>query len=157
MIEKISKKVISIDSDIESGSNYKTITEAIDKETYKYDGLFCEHVVEHIPVQELPQIFKELRVLLKKDADVVITVPNIYNFGNFFQNYEHINYSPPIHIAAIIEMEGYKCDNIFSWSKQKHFIRHTNFNETEVYIANFMEREYGLQLGRYVTIKMKTL
>jgi len=154
MIKEIASKVISIDCDKDSGADYATPKNALQKETKKYDGLFSEHVIEHIPIQAVPEIFRDLRCLLNKDAEVILTIPNIYNFGAFFSNYEHVNFSPPDHIASIIELEGFPCNKIFSWSKQRHVQRHSSLSEVEFFIANFLEKEFNLQLARFVTINL---
>jgi len=155
MIVNLSKKTISIDKDLMSGSDYKSIEDAIKNEKIKYDALVCEHVLEHLNISSIASIFKSFKNILKPDADVMVTIPNIYNFGAWFQDYEHVNFAPPNHIASIIEIQGYECVNMFMWSKHKHMLRHQSLNETDRYIANFLEKEYGLQLGRYVTIKFK--
>lgn len=154
MLKEIASKVISIDCDRDSGADYVTTKDALQKETKKYDGLFSEHVIEHIPIQAIPKIFRDLRQLLNKGAEVILTIPNIHNFGSFFSHYEHVNFSPPEHIASIIELEGFHCNKIFSWSKQRHVQRHTNLSEVEFFIASFLEKEFNLQLARYVTINL---
>lgn len=150
-IKALASDVIAVDSDPLSNAHYASM----DYVDGKFDLVFSEHTIEHISIDDLYHVIMSFMRLLKQGGDVLITIPNIHNFGSWFSHYDHKNFAPPLHIAAIFECAGLILQQVYMWSKHSHVTRHANFDATEQYIASFLEREYGLMLARYVTMHFK--
>lgn len=153
---KISKKIISIDNDPNASADYKNID--LIEPNCKFDAIISEHVFEHIRIEEIPDIVKKLTLHASEGAYFLMTLPNINNFGTWFSHYQHINFAPPSHMAAMIELCGWNTINRFGWSKDSHFLRHKDMyiketpeNNIKRLVSNFLFEEYNLQLYRYVS------
>jgi predicted SAM-dependent methyltransferase len=154
LYENLSSEITSVDNDQSSGADFKKIE---DVSSHDYDVIIAEHVFEHIPIQCIDKIAINFKRLIKDKGIILFTVPNIMNFGGWFCDHQHVNFAPPDQIAAIFELAGFEAIDRFGWSKQRHFERHSRtFTETEVFIANFLQQEYGLQLHRYVSYVLKS-
>lgn len=151
LYKNISKKIVSIDSDEKSKADFKKLSEVKEK----FEVVIAEHVFEHIPFNEISGVFKEIYRILEDDGEFLMTIPNIKNFGSWFSNYEHVNYAPHAHIAAVAEITGLNAINRFGWSKQARIINHSKFTETEKFLASFLQENYGLELYTYVTYIFK--
>ena len=152
-IEKLYSKVYSCDSDEKSGSDYKDIFDIVDK---KFGMIICEHVLEHIPVEILiNRISQKFSDLLIEDGILLVTLPNINNFSSYFSDYDHTCHVPPYDIASIICCRGFEVADMFRWSKSHKMLKQSEMNQTELFVENFMEMNYGLQLDQYVTMILK--
>lgn len=141
--------VISCDSDLSSGSDYKNLVE-IDK---KFDLIICEHVFEHIKIEEfIGGLAQKFYDICNDNSKFIITIPNVNNFGSFFSHFDHKNFSPPIDLAAIFCCVGFEVKEVYKWSKINHMINHNNFDDTENYLSIFLQKHYGLELDRYITM-----
>jgi predicted SAM-dependent methyltransferase len=143
------KNVYACDSDPLSGANYANIND-VDQ---KFGLIIAEHVFEHIKVEDLVNgLAQKFYDLLNDNSKMVITIPNIHNFGNFFVDYDHKNYAPPTDLAAIFCCCGFELVDYFKWSKSKHMINQANMSKIDQYLEAFLESNYGLQMDRYITL-----
>jgi predicted SAM-dependent methyltransferase len=150
------KELSGIYHDIESCDNdplalatYKNIEEI----TGSFDLIIAEHVLEHIEIDYVINFLaNKLYTLLNNSGTLILTVPNIHNFGAYFTDFDHKNTMPPHDLAAIMCCTGLKLKDFYKWSKQKHMIAQESMNELEKFIESFLERHYGLQPDRYITI-----
>ena len=152
--KEMASEITSVDNDISSGADFKSL-EDVTLEDY-HDFLVTEHVLEHIPIDQIDNIAAEFKRLASKKGKVIITLPNIRNFGAWFSNYQHVNFAPPEQIAAIFELSGFTAIERYGWSKQQHFERHANLTNAWQQIAAFLDMEYGLQLYRYITYVLES-
>jgi hypothetical protein len=147
-IKNLFKNVFSCDSDPSSGADYNSLDLINDK----FDLIICEHILEHITVEKMYEVAKKFDELLNDNGKLLVTLPNVLNFGSYFSHYDHKNYSPPIDIAAIICCVGFDVVDMFKWSKEKHMVYQSSMNETEKFLEYFLEKNYGLQTDKYITI-----
>ena len=151
-ISYIYKEVKACDSDPASGAHYRSVEEIEEK----FGLVIAEHVFEHITPQSFVEgLAKRIHDLIIPGGRLVATLPNIYNFGNFFVDFDHKNLAPPVDLAAIFCCVGFKFEDFYRWSKQKHMAYHVGMNETEKFLETFLERNYGLQTDRYVTMVLR--
>ena len=143
------KNIHTCDSDTTSGADYNNINNI----NQKFDLVICEHVLEHIDIQDIVGgLAKKLFDISNKNSKLVIGLPNINNFGSFFSHYDHKNFAPPIDIAAIFCCVGYDIIDFYKWSKINHMVTHSQFNDTEKYLSMFLEKHYSLEIDRYITM-----
>lgn len=148
-IKNIFRNVFSCDSDVSSGADYKNINE-IDT---KFDLVICEQVFEHIKIEDFINGFaKKIFDICNQKSNLIITLPNIYNVGTFFSDFDHKNFSPPIDLAAIFCCNGFQIKEVYKWSKINHMVAQQQFNDTEKYLSFFLEKHYGLEIDRYITM-----
>ena len=148
-IKSVFKNVASCDNDITTGADYNDI-KLIDE---KFDLIVSEHVLEHIKVEDVINgLIQKFNDLLNENGKLVITIPNLYNFGAYFTDFDHKNASPPIDLAAIICCANFNLIDIFKWSKDKHMKLQFNMTDAEKAIETFMETHYNLQTDRYITM-----
>lgn len=57
------------------------------KPDFKFDSCLISHVLEHLKAQQAKSIIKEIKRLLKKDAEIFITLP----FAENFKDPDHCN------------------------------------------------------------------
>ncbi len=148
-IASMAEHVDGVDSDPLSGARYTSLSEVPAGE---HNGLVAEHVLEHMTHDQVVASFTEASRILPAGSVVIVTVPNITNFGGWFNNFDHKNFSPPINTAAIIELHGFFVAEMFGWSKPSRFERHANMTPEEQGLCAFVEEQWGLTLPQYVTI-----
>lgn len=150
-IKNIFVNTFSCDSDTSSGADYKNLDEI--EKTKKFDLIICEHVLEHVKIEDfINDLAEKLYNVGADDSKLVVTLPNIYNVGGFFCNFDHKNFAPPIDIAAILCCVGFELIDVYKWSKIHHMVQHFSMNEIEKFLENFLEKNYGLEVDRYVTM-----
>jgi predicted SAM-dependent methyltransferase len=148
-LKRYYKDVYACDSDPLSGADYMGIND-VDK---KFGLIIAEHVFEHIKIDDIVNgLAQKFYSLLNDNSKLVITIPNIHNFGNFFVDYDHKNYAPPTDLAAIFCCCGFELIDYFKWSKARYMQFQASMNETDRYLEEFLESNYGLQLDRYITL-----
>jgi len=144
-------QVFSCDSDQNSGADWTSLEEATSSQ--KYDLIVAEHFLEHIDTQEFADTLSvQIVEAIKPKGTLVITIPNIYCFGTFFSDYDHKNFASPVDIAAIFCCRGLEIVDFFRWSKPKQMMYQENMTEVERFVESFIEKNYGLQTDRYVTM-----
>jgi predicted SAM-dependent methyltransferase len=143
------KEVFSCDSDPNAEADFSSI-DKIDK---KFSLIIAEHVLEHVEteyfVQEMSKIFYDL---LLDNGKIVVTVPNLYCYGVFFSDFDHKNICGHLDMACIMCARGLSLAEYFVWSKMKYMNAQEKFSESEKMLETFMEKNYGLQTDRYVTM-----
>lgn len=141
--------VKTCDSDPEAFADYCSI----DQIEEKFGLIVAEHVIEHIDtpffVNTLSKRFSEL---LEKNGKLIITIPNLYCYGTFFSDFDHKNLCGHLDIACILCSKGLEIIDYFLWSKLNYMALQSNFSESEKKLELFMEKNYGLQTDRYVTL-----
>ena len=148
-IASMADHVDGVDSDPLSGARYASLAEVPAGE---HDALVAEHVLEHMTHEQVLASLAEAARLLPSGSLMIVTLPNISNFGGWFNNFDHKNFSPPISTAAIIELHGFHVAEMFGWSKQSRFERHLKMTPEEQRLCAFVEENWGLTLPQYVTI-----
>ena len=146
---KMASDLSSVDNNPAVEADFKSLEEI--KVDNHYDVIIAEHVLEHIPINEVDNIAFEFKRLVNENGRLIITLPNIRNFGAWFCDHQHVNYAPPEQIAAIFELHGFKTIDRFGWSKQSHFERHVKHIPEIQHFISFLRMEYGLEIWRYVT------
>ena len=141
--------VDGVDSDPMSGARYASLAEV---PTGAHDALVAEHVLEHMTHEEVVDALTHAARILRPGSAMIVTLPNISNFGSWFNNFDHKNFSPPEDTAAIIELHGFQVVDMFGWSKQSRFERHARMPEEERRLCSFMEENWGLTLPQFITI-----
>ena len=148
-IKSIFRDVKSCDNDPTAGADYNSIN-SIDE---KFDLIIGEHVLEHIKVEDVINgLVQKFNSLLNENGKLVLTIPNLYNFGAYFNHFDHKNSAPPIDLAAIICCANFDLIDMFKWSKDKHMINQANMSKIDQYLEAFLESNYGLQMDRYITL-----
>jgi hypothetical protein len=148
-IKQIAAGVGGVDSDPRSGAEFRALTEVPAGE---WDAAVAEHVLEHMTHEQVMEAFSELARVLPVGSPVIITLPNIMNFGGWFNNFDHKNFSPPSDIAAMLELHGFHVVDLFGWSKPDRFKRHMEMDLGERRLCEIIEQNWGLTLPQYVTI-----
>ena len=149
ILKKSCKSITTIDSDPTAGADHLSL---FDVEDGLFDIVIADHVIEHIPISECSDLFLSFRKKLKEKGEIVITIPNITNFGSWFSHYDHKNFSPWWDVAAFLELEGFNIDHIFYWSRRNKTTEIQNFDDKDRKIALFLNRYYGLSIPDFVTI-----
>jgi predicted SAM-dependent methyltransferase len=148
-IKNVFRNVKSCDSDTTTGTDYNDIR-LIDE---KFDLIIGEHVLEHIKVEDIINgLAQKFNNLLNENGKLILTIPNLHNFGAYFTDFDHKNSAPPIDLAAIICCANFDLIDMFKWSKDKHMISQLNMTDFEKTIEKFMEMNYGLETDRYITM-----
>ena len=143
------ENVVSCDSDSLSGADYNNIYQIEDK----FDLIIGEHILEHITVDDIiNSLSKKFYNLLNDNGKLLLTIPNINNFGSYFTNFDHKNSSPPIDIASIICCKGFEVIDFFRWSKINQMERQLHMNDFEIKLAEFMKIHYDLEIDKYITM-----
>ena len=148
-ISQIASHVAGVDNDPRSGAHFRALS---DVPAGVYNAAVAEHVLEHLTHDQVLETFRELARILPFDSPVIITVPNIMNFGGWFSNFDHKNYSPPVEMAAMLELHGFHVIDMFGWSKPERFKRHMEMGQDERRLCDFLEQNWGLTLPQYITI-----
>lgn len=138
-----------VDTDPKSGAKYRTLSEVPAGE---FTALVAEHVLEHMTHEQVLDAFEHAARILSRGSTVIITLPNVSNFGGWFNNFDHKNFSPPDDMAAMLELHGFQVMDMFGWSKPSRFQRHMAMGDQERALCRFMEDNWGLTLPQYVTI-----
>lgn len=146
--------VVSCDSDTSSGADYFNL----DHVQGKFDLIISEHVLEHIEINSLIKtVAPKLCGLLDSDGSMLITIPNIRNFGGYFSDFDHKNHVPPVDIASIFSCFGVNTVDMYRWSKSSRMAKQSKMTDSEKMIEKFLEEYYELQTDQYVTILFKKL
>ena len=138
-----------VDTDPKSGAKFRTLLEVPSGE---FTALVAEHVLEHLTHEQVLSSFKQAARILPQGATVIITLPNINNFGIWFSDFDHKNFCPPVDTAAILELHGFQVMDMFGWSKPSRYQRHLAMGDQERALCAFMEANWGLTLPQYITI-----
>jgi hypothetical protein len=145
----IFKVVTSCDLDSKTGADYHVL----DDISEKFDLIVAEHVFEHITPQDLiDSMADKISSRLEDGGHLLVTIPNLMNFVGYFADFDHKNLAPPVDIAAIFCCFGLEVVDFFRWSKVNHMIAQQNMNETEKMLEAFLEKHYGLQADKYITM-----
>ena len=150
---RMSSQLVTVDDDKESGADYSTLQEVPDRDL---DTVWSEHVLEHIPMEDIPDVFLQIYNMLKPGGKFLFTVPNILSFGGFFTCWDHRNHAEAVEFAGIASAVcGFEVLDIFRWSKHKTVQRHKKWheekNELALYLTNFMWENYSLDTAQFVT------
>jgi hypothetical protein len=148
-ISQVAAGVVGVDTDPRSGAHFTSLSEIPAGE---FNAAVAEHVLEHLTHEQVLDTFRELARILPKDSPVIITLPNIMNFGGWFNNFDHKNFSPPTDTAAMLELHGFHVIDLFGWSKPDRFRRHQEMDDGERRLCAIIEQNWGLTLPQYVTI-----
>lgn len=141
--------VVACDADISSGADYFHL----DQVEGKFDLIISEHVLEHISINVLIRdVAPSLCDLLEKDGIMIITIPNIKNFGGYFSDHDHKNHVPPTDIAAIFNCFGLNVVDMYRWSKSSRMTKQNKMSDLEKMLEHFLEEYYELQTDQYVTM-----
>lgn len=140
--------VDGVDTDPRSGATYTSLA---DVPAGSHDALVAEHVLEHMTHEQVLEAYGHAARILPHGGIVIITLPNVSNFGSWFNNFDHKNFSPPDDLAAMLELHGFHVTELFGWSKPDRFQRHLKMGEVERAMCMFMEENWGLTLHQYVT------
>lgn len=149
VLKKSCKSITTIDSDHESGADFFSLSEV---DSNSFDIVIADHIIEHIPIYDCSDIFSSFREKLREKGEIVITVPNIANFGSWFSHYDHKNFSPWYDICSFIELGGFNVDHVFYWSRRNKTTRIQNFTDFDEKIASFLYLYYGLSIADFITI-----
>ena len=141
--------VEGVDTDPKTGALYRTLAEVPSGE---FTSLVAEHVLEHMTHDQILDAFEQAARILSPGSTVIITLPNINNFGIWFGDHDHKSFCPPVDTASMLELHGFHVADMFGWSKQSRFQRHMSMSEQECAIARFVEENWGLTLPQYITI-----
>jgi hypothetical protein len=141
--------VDGVDSDPMSGARYVSLS---DVPTGGYEALVAEHVLEHMTHEQVLEAMAHASRVLLPGSPMIVTLPNVSNFGSWFNNFDHKNFSPPEDTAAIIELHGFQVVDMFGWSKQSRFERHARMTNEERRLCAFVEDNWGLTLPQFITI-----
>lgn len=142
--------VSGVDTDPLSGAAYRTLADVPEGD---HDALVAEHVLEHMTHEQVLDTFSHAARVLPSGGIVLITLPNVSNFGAWFSNFDHKNFSPPEDTAAMLELHGFHVDELFGWSKPSRFQRHLAMSEVERVLCRFMEENWGMTLPQFITIR----
>lgn len=52
-------------------------------ENESFDKIYLRHVIEHFSIEEINQIFREADRILKKEGNIIITVPHVFSISAF--------------------------------------------------------------------------
>jgi len=148
-ITSVASLAVGVDSDPLSGAHYTSLS---DVPTGEFDALVAEHVVEHMTHDQVVDSFAQAARILSPGGVVIITVPNVSNFGAWFSNHDHRNFTPPLETAAILELSGFHVLTVFGWSKPARHARHMAMGDEERRLCAFVEENWGLTLPQYITI-----
>ena len=153
----MSSQLITVDDDKEAGTDYNHLHEVPDKDL---DTVWSEHVLEHIPMEDIPEVFTQIYDMLKPGGKFLFTVPNILSFGGFFTCWDHRNHAEAVEFAGIASAVcGFEVLDIFRWSKQKTIQRHAKWqqekNEMALFLTKFMWENYSLDTAQFVTVLLQ--
>jgi len=148
-LKQVSSSVVGVDTDPQSGAHYSALS---DVPADQHNALVAEHVLEHLTHAQMLDAFTEIARILVPGSPVIITLPNINNFGIWFHDFDHKSFCPPVDTAAILEAHGFHVTDLFGWSKHARFMRHQSMNDFEQHLCAFIEENWGLTLPHYVTI-----
>lgn len=146
------KEVFSCDSDPNAEADFSSI-DKIDK---KFSLIIAEHVLEHVEteyfVQEMSmsKIFYDLLLDNEKNSSSYSSQSVLLRF--FFSDFDHKNICGHLDMACIMCARSLSLSEYFVWSKMKYMNAQEKFSESEKMLETFMEKNYGLQTDRYVTL-----
>lgn len=52
-------------------------------ESDSFDKIYLRHVIEHFEIEEINLIFREVNRILKKEGNIIITVPHVFSISAF--------------------------------------------------------------------------
>ena len=83
-----------------------------------------------------------------------MTLPNIQNFGSWFCDYDHKNFTPWWDLCALLELESFSVEHVFNWSGRQKSQRLIpgEVEDFEQKIMTFLWQNYGLSIADYVSI-----
>ena len=148
-LKSIYKNIVSCDSDPEAEADYRSIEDI--QETF--DLIIAEHVLEHIDTDYFVNtLSQKISSIANNNCKLLITVPNLYCYGTFFSDFDHKNLCGSLDIACVLCAHGFALSDYYRWSKMNYMEAQNNFSETERFLEQFIEKNYGLQTDRYVTL-----
>lgn len=148
-IASVASRAAGVDSDPLSGAQFSSLA---DVPSGEFDALVAEHVVEHMTHDQVIEAFSQAARILPPGGIVIITAPNVSNFGSWFNNHDHRNFTPPLETAAILELSGFHVLDVFGWSKPERHARHMSMGDEERRLCAFVEENWGLTLPQFITI-----
>ena len=109
-----------------------------------FSGISGFHIVEHIPFDELMDIFNECFRTIKSDGVVIFETPNPENLTvgalNFYYDPSYLKPIPPQLLAFCLEYIGFKDVKIMPLRPEAESIEHENR-----FIAESLKRIFGPQ------------
>ncbi len=89
----------------------------------RFDGVYCSHFVEHLPIEALQTFFDCLRETMKNDGIVVLVFPDPESIRSqllgFWRDPEHVRFYHPELILALAASAGFELE-WSSYEEQPH-------------------------------------
>jgi len=88
-----------------------TLTQQAPINQERFDIVFCNHVIEHVPDEDLDQFMKTLTDLVTPDGLLVIATPNGLNpFSHTYfmaSDFTHLRMHSPFTLAEVLELKDF--------------------------------------------------
>ena len=157
MLLNLSKSLITVDDDKETGADYNYLHEVPDTDI---DTVISEHVLEHVAIEDVEGVFTSIYQMLKPGGKFLFTVPNILSFGVWFTCFDHKNHAEAVEFAAIASCVcDFEVKDIFRWTKESQIQRIRKWeeenNEMAFFLLQFMWEQYSLDAAQFVTVLLE--
>jgi len=75
------------------------------------DGIFCAHLVEHLPYEQVLELFRLCYRVLSADGRIVVATPNVRglfaHLEMFYQHFGHVTFYHPHLLSFLLQQAGF--------------------------------------------------
>lgn len=116
----------------------------------RVEGIIANQVFEHIPLEELDGVVRDLRRVATDDASILVTVPNIFRGMYFFNHIDHRTPLTYYHVGAFLEMNGFEVVDVYRYTK--HHAAIVNADAETKRIMHVLENLYELDPAQFIAV-----
>ena len=93
---------------------HSDLSEYLDESKEAFDGIFCSHILEHLPFEEVVRLIEKIAIRLLPGGMIVFVLPNpgsirLHLFG-FWRDPEHVRFYTGNLIASVCQHYGLKVE-----------------------------------------------
>ena len=141
---------IRVDNDPAARPDYEKI-EDIPQEIM-FDGVLAEQCFEHIEKDNLEIIINNISNKMRKDAIIIASIPNVFNWVKYISDYDHKSPLAYTHLGALFEINDIEVSSIYYYSKERRFQRLFDLTKSEKEIMSLLVEFFELIPADYVVV-----
>ncbi|MFH1129874.1 MAG: class I SAM-dependent methyltransferase [Pseudomonadota bacterium] len=136
-------------TDVEVGDALELLEKKIASKS-KYDGVFCSHIIEHLPGNKATRLIEASAELLAPRGRLVLVTPNVANLqvwtNVFWLDPTHQRPYPRLLLEALMKEAGLKIVASFDDQKTRYHYRRTP-SDFRRFVSNFLRFGSGVLDG----------
>ena len=141
---------IRVDNDPAAKADYEKIEDIAGE--IMFDGVLAEQTFEHIEKDNLESIIDTISNKMNKDAVIIASIPNVYNWSKYITDYDHKSPLAYTHMGALFEINDIEVSHIYYYSKERRFKRLFNLTQSEKEIMSILAYFFEMIPADYVVV-----